>query len=251
MDEGDSLGIVTLPGRYSETTKFLSSRIFFSDQVTVDDMSADFAQILLVGPEVGELMKKLILHPPVLNQCIELKIANQPIKAIGQETLLDLSYRILVPINSIDVVMAALDKIGAAPLDVDTFDLLRVEDGQPGSMTELVDTYTPLEMRLQNMISDLKGCYTGQEIIARQITYDKVTKQLVGIKLNKPVVIGSKVEGNGKPVGVITSVVQSPRFGDIALGVLRRQYCTSGQTVSISGENNSVIDGEVAKLPFR
>ena len=251
IDEGDAIGVVTLPGRFSETLKFLRSRIFFSDQVTVDDMSADFAQILLVGPKVGEVMEKLILPPPIANQCIEFEIANQPIRAIGQEFLMDIGYRILVPINSIDTVLAALDGVGAASLDVATIDLLRVEAGQPGFSAELVEFYTPLEMQLQDMISDSKGCYTGQEIIARQITYDKVSKRLVGIKLNKPVVIGSKVEGDSKPAGTVTSVAQSPRFGDIALGVLRRQYCTAGRAVSICGENGSVIDGEVVELPFK
>jgi len=251
IDEGESLGIVTLPGRFPETSKFLRSRIFFSDQVTVDDLSTDFAQILLLGPQVDNIMEKLILRPPASGQYKESEIASQAIRVISQEILMAIGYRILVPIKSIDTVIAALAGAGAVPMDAANFDLLRVEAGQPGSATELVDTYTPLEMQLRSMISDSKGCYTGQEIIARQITYDKVTKSLVGIKLNMPVEIDAKVEVGGKLAGTVTSVAQSPRFGDIALGILRRQYRAAGTAVSIRNEDDSVTTGEVVDLPFR
>lgn len=86
VDEGDSLGVVTLPGRFSETAKFLRSRIFFSDQVTVDDLSGEIAQILLFGPQMVEVLEKLDLQPPKPDHVNRWEIQNQPITIIGQKS---------------------------------------------------------------------------------------------------------------------------------------------------------------------
>jgi folate-binding protein YgfZ len=88
----------------------------------------------------------------------------------------------------------------------------------------LVEAYTPLEVGLDNYISDSKGCYTGQEIIARQVTYGKVTKHLVGLALSDVIEPGGNLEMDGKSIGTLTSIAQSPRFGVIGLGVVRRPH---------------------------
>ena len=100
------------------------------------------------------------------------------------------------------------------------------------------------------MISDSKGCYTGQGIIARQITYDKVAKNLVGIKLNDLAEVGAEIKTGTKLAGKLTSVAQSPRFGPIALGVVRRQYSETGSSLSIIDTDGSTTSGEVVALPF-
>jgi folate-binding protein YgfZ len=115
---------------------------------------------------------------------------------------------------------------------------------------ELIEDYTPLEIGYQNMISESKGCYTGQEIIARQITYDKITKNLVGMKLDRYVDVGSSLIAGEKSVGTLTSVVQSPRFGIIGLGVVRRQFCELGTKLIVPDAPDAGIIAEVSKLPF-
>ena len=250
VEEGDSLGTVTLPGRFSETAKFLRSRIFFSDQVTVEDLSGQFAQILLFGPQMVGVLEKLDIQPPKPDHVNRWEIDNQPITIIGQKILTDVGYRVLAPITSLDALIAALDGAGVISIDPENFEILRVEAGQPGPAGELVEAYTPLEVGLQGMISDSKGCYTGQEIIARQITYDKVTKNLVGIKLNDLAEVGAEIKTGTKSAGLLTSVAQSPRFGPIALGVVRRQYSETGSSLSIIDTGGSTTSGEVVALPF-
>jgi folate-binding protein YgfZ len=251
IDEGEWLGVVTLPGRSAETAKFLRDRIFFSDQVRVHELSAEVAQILLIGPQLDGFMEKLGLHSPKPDHMIQGRIADQPIKVLSQSILTSTGYRMLVPVSIVDVILEALDGAKATALDVETFAILRVEAGLPGPDGELVADYTPLEVQLEKLISDSKGCYTGQEVIARQITYNKVTKKLVGIRLSDPVQVGAAIKVEGKSAGRLTSVVNSPRFGPIGLGVIRSQYCDPGTAISIPREGGSVAGGEITALPFK
>jgi folate-binding protein YgfZ len=153
--------------------------------------------------------------------------------------------------QSVKELLAILSEAGVPSLDPQTYEILRVEAGQPGPQGELVTEYTPLEVQLDDFISDSKGCYTGQEIIARQITYDKVNKNLVGIKLSDQVSVGKKVTVDGKSVGTITSSVDSPRLGHIALGVIRRPYHEIEQPLCIMIGDDSSLPAKVVNLPFQ
>src|SRR5690606_39681801 len=113
---------------------------------------------------------------------------------------------------------------GAVPLGEEAYDVLRVEAGLPASGTELTEDFTPLETGLAYTVSTSKGCYTGQEVLARQINYDKVSRQLVGLRLKEPAPAGSAVRAEGRPAGTVTSVVLSPEHGWIALAVVRRPH---------------------------
>lgn len=249
-DEGEALGVIPLPGRAAETSKFLRGRIFFSDKVRVEDISADVAQILLFGPQVDDILEKLGLQTPSPDHLIREELADQPITVFGQKTLADIGYRFIAPVTALDTIVGALDTAGIVSLDPETFEILRVESGQPGPVGELVDAYTPLEVGLGEFISDSKGCYTGQEIIARQITYDKVAKILVGIKIKELVTVGVELKVDGKSAGTLTSVAKSPRFGPIGLAVVRRQYAEIGTGFSIACSDDSVTSGEIVSLPF-
>ena len=157
----------------------------------------------------------------------------------------------MIPVKPLGPILTALDEAGAISLNPETFEILRVEAGQPGPEGELLADHTPLEVGLQKMISGSKGCYTGQEVIARQITYDKVSKNLVGVRLNEMVEIGATIKVAGKSAGKLTSVVQSPRFGPIGLAVVRRQYGEAGQEISLVHKDAFAASGEVTALPFR
>jgi tRNA-modifying protein YgfZ len=125
------------------------------------------------------------------------------------------------------------------------YEILRLEAGLPAAGHELTEEYTPLETGLEQLVSTSKGCYTGQEVLARQVNYDKVTRHLAGLRLKAEVPAGSSVTSEGKPAGIITSIAISPRLGPIALAVLRRPYHEPGTAVSV-GE----IKGTVEALPF-
>ncbi len=230
----DALGVITLPGRGSATLQFLHSRIFFKDRVTLTDASQDIAQIDLEGARVAEALIQLGIDIPTPDAIDETKLENLPLRVIARQELTGPACRVLAPSSHLGDVMRLLENAGLQPLSSPSREVLRIEAVQPGSAAELIGEYTPLEVGLNGLISDTKGCYTGQEVIARQISYDKVTRHLVGISLTEPAPVGSVVEAEGKVAGKITSVAVSPRFGPIALGVLKRPWHVPGTELLIS-----------------
>jgi aminomethyltransferase len=160
-----------------------------------------------------------------------------------------------------DVLVAA----GAVPLDASTLDVLRVERGYGTFGRELSQEYIPLETGLLDAVSFTKGCYVGQEIIARMESRGRLAKVLRGLRLTtddrRPttdddlpvvgrqwsVVVPAKLEVDGKEAGDLTSVVVSPRFGPIGLAYVRSAYAAPGGSVGIAGAN---VRGEVIELPF-
>jgi folate-binding protein YgfZ len=250
IDEGETLGMITLPGRQVETVRFLRSRIFFSDQVSISDLSSDYEQVLVVGPQAATILEAADIHAPELNAVQAMSFKGQPLKVIALEILFGIGFCLFAPSTSTEILLSTLAKVSAFPLDADTFETLRVEAGQPGPVGEFQNEYTPLEISGQKMISNSKGCYTGQEIIARQITYDKVTKHLSGIKLDGAAEAGKALLVDGKPVGALTSVVNSPRFGWIGLGVIRRPFDDLGRHLTIFDGTESLVNAEITPLPF-
>ena len=250
LKEIDTIGVITLPGRGSATGRYLRGRIFFMDRVTVTDASSTIAQIDLEGPGAGAVLRMLgVAQPPILDQVLQAIISEVPTRVIGRKGLLGPGYRLLVPTEALEVVIRALEGNGAAPLTLESYETLRIEAGRPGPQNELTEEYTPLEVNLGDAISDRKGCYTGQEIIARQLTYDKVTRHLVGLRPETPIAAGDQVLAEEKPIGIVTSAAISPRFGPIALAVIKRPYDQPNTAVMITGETSSAR-AKVVSLPF-
>lgn len=250
ISEPEAIGAITLPGLASETTRFLKSRIFFTDKVTVEDGSGEFAQIDLIGPIAAQTLLQLGLNRvPSQSDFAFGDISGVRVQVVSQHGL---GYRLMVAAEEAEKITAALAESGAAQLAPESYAVIRVEAGLAAAGHELTEDYTPLETGLAWAISKDKGCYTGQEVIARQITYDKITRQLVGLKLEEEVKTGDRVwtlEDN-KSVGNITSTAFSPRFGQIALAVIKRPYYEPGTKVSI-GDLDAAIQATVTPLPFQ
>ncbi len=122
----------------------------------------------------------------------------------------------------------------------------RVELGRPAPGHELTEDYNPLEAGLAWACSPNKGCYTGQEIIARQVTYDKVTKTLVGLLCGGEVAAGDDVLADGHAVGKVTSAAYSPALQQpVALAVVKRPHNQAGGILAIGD-----VTAQVAALPF-
>jgi len=246
IDEEDGIGIVTLPGRSADTFDFLRSRIFFNDDVSLTDQSQDFAQIVLQGPKAAESLTALGFPIVEISHTGLGELEGEKIACIGQPGFGGISYRLLVPMTGLDELKGKFTHLGIHQMNVKEFDNLRIEAGLAGEANELTEDYTPLEVGLLDIaISNTKGCFTGQEIIARQVNFGKITRKLVGLFTSSLVQEGASVVVDGKPAGKVTSVVHSPRFGDIALAVLKRPFEQAGTIVKIGDTKAEVIE-----LPF-
>ena len=121
----------------------------------------------------------------------------------------------------------------------------------PYCEAELTEDYTPLEIGLGAYVADDKGCYTGQEVIARQTNYDKITQRLVGLEMASETQPATRLWAEGKSVGKITSTARSPRFGHIALAVVKRPYDRVGTLLQVNNVAPPVeAEVTVVDLPF-
>jgi folate-binding protein YgfZ len=253
IDRGEwKLGLISLPGYADNTTRFLQSRILFMDNVTVTDTSRITGQIILAGNLAESILYSLGIDPvPELEKVVFGTIAYVPVRVLGERVLQKRGYRIVFPQESRHLIERKFLESGSAPLAIDSYHVLRIESGIPVAGAELVDAYTPLEAGLESAISSTKGCYTGQEVIARQLTYDKVTRHLVGLRLEDIVDPGGTVSADGKKAGTITSSAHSPRFGPIALAYIKRPYHKPGVNVKVNHDRaGGDIPAMVTTLPF-
>jgi folate-binding protein YgfZ len=254
VSEDEVIAAITLPGFAEKTFRYLTSRIFFMDKVKVENASSTVFQLDLEGAQAAQFLKEAgISQPPGPNEVVYREIANIPVRIIGQRGLIGTGFRLLGDQESGAEMIAALLELGAVRLTLESYNVLRVEAGLPAADKELNGDYTPLEANLREAISNNKGCYTGQEIIARQITYDKVTQHLVGLRLEAPVKSGDRILAEGKPCGTITSAVESPSYGPIALGIVKRPYHLPSTNLSVRGndENGDAVPAQVSGLPFQ
>ena len=145
-------------------------------------------------------------------------------------------------------------KNGVRPFGLKTLDTLRVEAGIPVLGKDMDENTIPIEAGLWNALDFEKGCYIGQEVIARIKWRGRVNWHLCGFRINefndalKP---GSELYVEDKKVGRLTSCVHSPTLNTaIALGYIRREYNEEGVNVDIKCLDNSYLKAVVSALPF-
>jgi len=143
-------------------------------------------------------------------------------------------------------VRAALLASGAVAVSEAAAEILRVERGRPRYGVELDDATIPQEAGLNaRAVSFTKGCYVGQETVARLFYRGKPNRHLRGLRLSEPVAAGAELRLGERVVGHVASSLVSPAHGPIALGLVRREAAV-GDTVAVEGGATA----EVVDLPF-
>ncbi|MFZ0974822.1 MAG: glycine cleavage T C-terminal barrel domain-containing protein [Solirubrobacteraceae bacterium] len=160
----------------------------------------------------------------------------------------DVGVDLLCAAEDVDALRAALGDAGAQGVSDAAVECLRVEHGRPRYGTDLDDSVIPQEAGLnERAVSFTKGCYVGQETVARLYYRGKPNRQLRGLRLSRPASSGDELSFEGRTVGVLASVALSPRFGPIGLALVRRE-APPGSTVAVADGGDIV--GEVTELPF-
>lgn len=139
---------------------------------------------------------------------------------------------------------------GATPIEPAELDVLRVEAGVPKDGVDVDLDTIPLEANLDHAIDLKKGCYIGQEVIARATHRGGVRHRLVGLRFGAAVPeVGAALFGPGaeKATGEVTSVVNSGRFGEIGLGYVRVEMMEPGTKLEVGPARSEAV---VAALPF-
>ena len=160
-------------------------------------------------------------------------------------------FDLFVPAESVSALGGALNAAGAESLDDATADVMRIEAGRPLWGTDMDENTLAQEAALDTMdgISFDKGCYTGQETVARVHFRGHVNRTLRGLRCQTPPPSGARVGfGENLDTGTVRSVALSPRLGAIALAYVRREV-ENGAVVTVRWEGGET-QATVTPLPF-
>ncbi len=175
--------------------------------------------------------------------------ANRVAEVGGASVLLvatDLGVDVVCAAEDADRVRAALVAAGAVEVDDAAAEIVRVESGRPRYGVDVDDGTIPQEAGLnERAVSFSKGCYVGQETVARLHWRGKPNRHLRGLRLSSVVPVGSSLSLGEREVGRLTSVVDSPVHGPIGLALVRREAAV-GDSVVVDGGGTAVV----CDLPF-
>ncbi|MBD2254322.1 YgfZ/GcvT domain-containing protein [Nostoc parmelioides] len=240
----DAVILLVSPSRREFLLQWLDRYIFFADKVQLTDVSEETATFSIIGPGSDAVVKKLgaggIIGQPHGNH---ITINGGAIVAVGSG-LASPGYTLILPVSQKQQVWQQILDSGAVELSDRGWDTLRILQGRPAPDAELTDDYNPLEAGLWQTISFSKGCYIGQETIARLNTYKGVKQYLWGIRLNAPAEIGDTINIGEEKVGKLTSYTETPD-GYFGLAYIRSKAGGVGLQVQVGNS-----EGEVVAIPF-
>ena len=161
-------------------------------------------------------------------------------------------YELFVPFEIFDKVWRDARAAGAVPAGLSAWEIARIEAGRPEWGIDIDDSTIPQEANLDelNAISYTKGCYIGQEVVARVHFRGHVNRHLRGLRSAgaAPPTGAQLIDDTGNHVGDVRSAVQSPRLGGIAIGMVRREVAAGASLTARSEHGEQRVD--VAALPF-
>ena len=234
------------------------NKLIITEDVTLKDKSDELKLISIHGPKAKEMFNTWIKKDPPNEMLSHEKVALDRISAVLIRINLtgEIGYGLLAPKSEASAVKVAIERIGASfdltEIHSDALETLRIEAGIPRYGIDFDEPHIPLEVRLDNTINFTKGCFPGQEIIARLDSRGGVIRKLVGLILEGEIVPqkNARILKDSMEVGSITSAVFSPNLKKtIALGFLKKEYWTPGTDLAVEDEGLQ-IPARVATLPF-
>ena len=228
----------------TEAVKTRLEKYIIAEDVEIADVAPHFELLSIQGPGAAAVLKDLGMPKPKN----KLDVATGPDAeyVINQPRLGTTGFDLFVPIGKLEIWKTRLAQ-HALPCSEEAFEKARVLSTIPRFGKDLTETNLPPEGGLETCaISYTKGCYIGQEIIARIRTYGQVAKALRGLRLDGPAVEGDAVFLGDKQVGTLSSVITQP---DVALALIRREANDLGNTLRVETKNGE-ISAVVATLPF-
>jgi folate-binding protein YgfZ len=203
--------------------RYLMRFVFFNDDFRLEDISSSTTIFGVYGPWAEHILGEEMGFPEVelpLHHWREAEVAGSPTYLHRSDPINGAGYFVMCESQYREAVRNALLAANLVEADEAAFDFLRIEAGQPRFGFELTQEYIPLEAGLWDDVSFSKGCYTGQEIIARMESRGQLAKRLVRLTADGVVNAGEAISANGKEVGTITSAAAAAG-GTLALGYVK------------------------------
>jgi tRNA-modifying protein YgfZ len=209
--------------------------------VELHKRTLEMGELSLIGPDARRVAGAEV--GPDEHDNVRARLGEHDVNLVAT----DLGVDVFCAAEATEGVRGTLLAAGAVEVGEAAAELVRVESGRPRYGIDLDDNVIPQEAGLnERAVSFTKGCYVGQETVARLFYRGKPNRHLRGLKLSAEVEPGTPLLLGEKEVGRVTSVAVSPALGPIGLALVRRQ-AEPGSTIT-AGEDATA---EVVELPFR
>ena len=229
------------------------------DEVTIEDVSPRSFEYHIAGPHTGQVLRRAGGEPPAPGDLgHHLSLLGGVGVRVVREHLVGLDgLTLIADADQADAVSEAIFKAGATfgltTLDDDAFEALRIEWGTPAAGRDVTPDNLPQEVaRDDRAINFVKGCYLGQETVARIDALGHVNKLLRGLKIpgNQAPAPGTTMASDGKVVGTITTAAVLPGLARIvALGYVRTAHSAPGTLVTVA-TSGGLVEAVVCELPM-
>ena len=245
---GDSV-LLELEAGLNEKVRELFLKYKISYKLDIEDVTESTSLISVHGPKAKKLVEKTLgVQTPDLKEYnfITSEINGQKLLIANINRTGEPGFDIFVPSNGTNKtvwenLIAGGEEFNVKPVGLDAFETLRIENT------------IPIEAGLWKALSFDKGCYVGQEVIARIKWRGHVNWILTGLKIDGHDIPNkhSTIISGEREIGYITSSTFSPKLDKvIALGYIRREFNSSGTHVTIKTEINKSVSAEVSDIPF-
>lgn len=224
FNRGETALAICGEGRVATVRRWLQGHIFFQDKVKTRDMSGETCQFGLFGVAAGAIAEQIAPGASrlPLHHFLDVSFAGASILIARSFPIAGDGYTIIAPIAERAALQNTILVSGNVQLtDSAAYELLRIEAGIPAAGHELTEEYIPLEAGLWDAVSFKKGCYIGQEIIARMESRNKVARTLIQMRVAELVPAGTALHSDDRVVGSITSVAALPDGEAVALGYVK------------------------------
>ena len=224
------------------------SRFIIMDDVEVVDDSHLWAHLSVQGPLATEILEQIVSGPVPCERYQVQEVPSMEALVINKPELAETGYEILLPRGSgqdcLTRIVSEFASRGVVKVDDETRNVLRMERGTPWFGVDMDESNYPMEAGLEEAISLDKGCFVGQEVVAKA-TYIGGVRRRLGKLLFSPgspaPVPGAQVIKNGKEAGAVTSAVHSVRLQcPIALAYLIQARARPGDEVTVLVEGDPV-----------
>jgi tRNA-modifying protein YgfZ len=237
LDTGDELLLdcerVALQELFNMIRRFKLGR-----DVELHKRTAERGLLSVIGPRARDVAGDV---PAEEHAHRAAELGGRPVRLIAT----DLGMDVLCAAEDLEAVRAALLGAGAVAAGEDAAEIRRVETGRPRYGVDLDESVIPQEAGLnERAVSFTKGCYVGQETVARLFYRGKPNRHLRGLRLDGPVETGEPLVLGEREVGRLGSVVESPVHGWIALAIVRREAEPGAELRA--GERTATV----VELPF-
>lgn len=219
----------------------------FVEDVTVEDSTEQTAMFSLMGEGVADALPSMSDLP--LYGSAALDVDGTTAVAIRTDFAGARAYDLIAPASDAQRLWNGLTDRGATPVGYAASELLRIERGVPLQGHELTEDYNPLEANLWDFISFNKGCYIGQEVVARLNAYDKVQRHLARLSWEDGdcPAQGDALYADGRRIGELTSVAPPECGRSVGLGYVRKAHAEPGIRLQTDAGVEVAVDTVVGR----